>query len=208
MENLEIGKLHMLEQHRDAVHMAIAPAVAGERMRPGMHVGFHEGKAYNSIAKFIGIVDPFLDDSGVKKVDKFWVFLYPGSITSLRHEWTHPSFQDDPVAQPAPISDAEREAARHVAERLTNSGEHWLREFCRNGDCLNYEQLIDAIKNGESISAEDEYGDRFSIRIGDEYISVGGTDAHGTIPDEFWDHVEAVTGKKQLKRPTYFSCSC
>jgi len=37
---------------------------------------------------------------------------------------------------------------------------------------------------------------------------VGGKDASGSIPDEVWEHVEAVTGKKQEIRPSYFSCSC
>lgn len=63
---------------------------------------------------------------------------------------------------------------------------------------------MEAIKNGSYDSEDGEWG----ITINDEYISVGGSDAHGSIPPEFWDHVEAVTGKKQELRPAYFSCSC
>src|ERR1700742_704055 len=115
MENLEIGKIHKEEQHRDAVHMAIAPAVAGEMLPAGKHISLVDGKAFGSGTP-IGIVDPFLMDV-VRKGQKFWIFLYPGSITSLRHEWTHPAFQDNPVAEPAPITEAELEQARHVANR-------------------------------------------------------------------------------------------
>ena len=59
MENLEIGKIHEKEQNRDAVHMAIAPVVAGERLRAGKHIAIVDGKAFASLTP-IGIVDPFL----------------------------------------------------------------------------------------------------------------------------------------------------
>lgn len=31
----------------------------------------------------------------MKSVQSCWVFLYPQSITSLRHEWTHPAFAEN-----------------------------------------------------------------------------------------------------------------
>lgn len=42
------------------------------------------------------------------------------------------------------------------------------------------------------------------------YIHFDGQDAHAEIPDEFWNHMEVVTGMKFEgdDRATGFSCSC
>jgi hypothetical protein len=39
----------------------------------------------------IGIVDPFLDQP-VRPGEEFWVFVYPNTITGMRHYWQHPAF--------------------------------------------------------------------------------------------------------------------
>jgi hypothetical protein len=76
---------------RDAVHVAIAPVVAGEALLPGTHVGLDaDGKAIKT-GSHIGIVDPFLANP-VSAGGRFWLLLYPNSITSLRHDWSHPAF--------------------------------------------------------------------------------------------------------------------
>lgn len=78
---------------RDAVHIAVAPAKCGPKwLYPAQRVIIKNGYAWSAEGeKGAGIVDPFLDDS-VRQGQNFFVFLDPGSITSLRHEWTHPAF--------------------------------------------------------------------------------------------------------------------
>lgn len=84
------------DRRRDAIHIAIAPVTAAVRLAPGDHVGFfREGNldlfAHCDRSRTIGIVDPFLT-ADVEPGQRFWLFLYPGTVTGLRHVWTHPAF--------------------------------------------------------------------------------------------------------------------
>lgn len=78
------------DARRDAIHVAVAPVEAAEDLLPGQHVGLVAGRA-SAEAESIGVVDPFLT-SPVLKGQRFWLFLYPNTVTSLRHVWTHPAF--------------------------------------------------------------------------------------------------------------------
>lgn len=83
------------DKRRDAIHVALAPATANEDLNPGDHIGFAEEKNIELFGKCenpIGIVDPYLKDQ-VKKGQSFWMFLYPETVTSLRHVWTHPAYK-------------------------------------------------------------------------------------------------------------------
>lgn len=87
----EVGKL--IEDNaarRDAIHVAVAPVEAAEDLLPGQHVGLVVGKASAGVEP-IGVVDPFLTAT-ILKGQRFWLFLYPNTVTSLRHVWTHPAF--------------------------------------------------------------------------------------------------------------------
>ena len=93
------------ERRRDAVHVAIAPVTAATTVSPGQHIGLVEDGNTDLVGPCdhnIGIVDPFLSHD-VQPGQRFWMMLYPGSITSLRHIWTHSTFSS---------------AAAHIREKL------------------------------------------------------------------------------------------
>lgn len=103
MEAPQLGKLIDGPAGRDAVHVAVAPVEAGSEMWPGDQVGIGaDGKAYDAMCEEIvsvGIADPFLTKQ-IKRGDKFWLCLYPGTVTSLRHIWTSPYFKTTPPQLP------------------------------------------------------------------------------------------------------------
>lgn len=91
---IEFGKLITDKQERDAIHIAVAPVVAHCILNPGQHIGFikDDNRTVSYMAgKKIGIVDPFIPRV-IAAGEEFWMFLYPNTITSLRHDWSHPEF--------------------------------------------------------------------------------------------------------------------
>ncbi|MCE9607698.1 MAG: hypothetical protein K8U03_22650 [Planctomycetia bacterium] len=82
------------DRRRDAVHVPVAAVMAATRLTPGQHVGLTQEGNIEMVGpcdRPIGIVDPFLTKD-VEPGERFWLFIYPGSITGLRHIWTHSAF--------------------------------------------------------------------------------------------------------------------
>lgn len=172
---------------RDAIHLAVEPVIAGEALDPGEPILLRDGKAFACLVEnALGIVDPFLR-STVRPEQRFWLVVMPRQITSLRHVWEHPAFPPSEMG-----IDAKAEATAHILR--TFESQKWLKEFCSRSDCPDYHTLmaaaIDHAQNG-----------------GGEYLHFD-EDAHGDIPPEFWDHLEAVTGVRAENPAAYFSCSC
>ena len=94
-EDLGLGNLITEPRHRDAVHVAVAPVVAGVELTPGMHVGLI-GDDLETVGpdaeRHVGVVDPFLT-APVQPGERCWLLVYPGTITYLRHTWSHPAFR-------------------------------------------------------------------------------------------------------------------
>jgi hypothetical protein len=90
-----IGELCHDNARRDAIHFAVAPVVAAERVRPGQHVSLTLDKYQHATSlnptQRVGVVDPFLRED-VEQGQRFWLMLYPNTVTSLRHVWSHPAF--------------------------------------------------------------------------------------------------------------------
>ncbi|MCA9067276.1 MAG: hypothetical protein KDA84_00025 [Planctomycetaceae bacterium] len=81
------------ETRRDAIHIAVAPVTAVCDLEPGQDIGFVRGnrESVGPCENPIGIVDPFLKDT-IKAGQRFWLFLYPNTVTGMRHFWKHPAF--------------------------------------------------------------------------------------------------------------------
>lgn len=89
MDQPKLGELlGPADLDRDAIHIAIAPCTAAMNLSSGVPVG-----ADGTQNAPVGIVDPFLTVP-VRPGDRFYIFLYPNTITSLKHLWTHPDFDD------------------------------------------------------------------------------------------------------------------
>jgi hypothetical protein len=88
---------HLLDEDyndRDAIHIAVYPAVARGFLEPAAPVHLVEGGRADNCSRnsgdCIGIVDPYLRRQ-VRPGQRFFVFLMPNTITSLRHVWTLPA---------------------------------------------------------------------------------------------------------------------
>lgn len=190
-----LGTLIDENQKRDAIHLAVIPAIAGQDLAPGSHVDVESGIAKaTGVGLGVGIIDPFLKHD-VRKGQRFWLVIYPRQITSLRHVWTHPAFPEE-SAQP------------EVKQFTKEESEAWLRNFCEHADCPGYDDTI-AVALGENPQLADSEWYGASTNDG-EYLFFSGRDGHGDIPPEFWDHLEVVSGKKipPHMRARHFSCSC
>jgi len=89
------------DRRRDAIHLAVVPVTASVPLNPGDHVGFATEDRREIVGPSdepLGIVDPFLTQA-VKPGDRFWLYLYPNTITGMRHIWSHPAFRARPISK-------------------------------------------------------------------------------------------------------------
>lgn len=141
MKKLELlGHLVVAQNlgQKDAVHIATFAVKAGELLKPATHVYLKDGVAFETSRpnKSIGIVDPFLKND-VEENQIFNLCLYPGSITSLAHVWTHPLIKD---------------SDNLPSQKQTS--ENWLRTYAirmntYDGPEEAYQRLLDGIRTNE-----------------------------------------------------------
>lgn len=184
--DIGIGRIIEGEAFRDAIHVAVAPVVSDEKLWPGQRVGLAEGSndKVSALGAAIGVVDPFLKDA-VYPGTRFYLFLLPGSITSLRHEWTHPAFEATPLKPDVAAS------------------KQWIVVFADSlGGDDDGPMTFDRLMEG---------ADRYVAYS--DYLVQHGSQSWGDLPyemvEQFWRHYEVVRGKK-VEDPAaiFFSCSC
>ena len=91
-----LGGIPQTEGERDAVHVSVIAMQAGATLRPSQRVGVERGLAVPTNTP-IGLVDPFRADE-IRTGEYFWMFMLPGTVSDLRHEWSHPDLVD-PMAE-------------------------------------------------------------------------------------------------------------
>lgn len=210
MSDTMVGDVLTGNPERDAIHIAVAPVIAHERLYPGMHIGllYNNPDDQNTVAsqaveKKIGIVDPFLSRY-VEPGEKFWMFLYPYTITGLKHVWTHPVF--DKATEPlktmksgtARVSTKdEKEKKEDPDEDPVAKSKKWIEDWATS-HMIFYEELM----RNAAACAHDTSGWFF--------WSEGGRFEGYYLPEEFWHHYEIVKGTKvpEENKRSFFSCSC
>lgn len=164
------------EIYRDAIHIAIAPIIAGEDLFPGTHVAVVGEKAFSSGTP-IGVVDPFLWKK-VMKDERFYLLLYPKTITNLRHEWIHPAF---PINHPK------------TTQQGINPHEEWIRNWAEEIS-VGYQDLINS---AHSYIDSDEYMVRGGL--------LEGVNVKEGFWEHFEKLTGKSLGNKEEH---FFSCSC
>ena len=184
----KFGEVITGTQHPDAIHIAVCPVIAAEKLSPGAHIKFvnvlnagpncHVASAKS---KTIGVVDPYLTED-VKPGQTFWMFLYPNTITGLRHSWTHPAFSTELKVVETPVTSK------------ISPHEIWLRGYAESNG-LSFDALLTAAEN--------------YLAHGD-YISDGGRWEGEYVGEDFWAHYGHYTGNfvREEDQGSFFSCSC
>lgn len=206
MMDPQFGKLVPSDfpDERDAIHIATAAVFAETDLNPGDHVGLTTEAAdvmgRSEIAP-LGIVDPFLLEP-VKKGERFWVFLYPGTIRSLRHNWSHPAF------------DKKQQLVQALRETIHDKR---MKAFAASLPYKGYEEEYDPVSRsfkvtepGTPRTVEEVLAHAIAYATDGCYWSEGGVfEGQGLYP-EFWTDFEVLTGVScpENERYSFFSCAC
>jgi len=190
MDDLNLGKIITGNPGRDAIHIAVLPVIVAEfRIYPGTSVTFSNPDRHEVVTasdnNAIGIIDPFLTDE-VKRGQKCWVFLYPNTVTGLRHHWEHPD-----IPEPQPEAEVDKNEVFRILK--TGAEQKWLTTFANEQVNMSYPELMNML---------DEY-----VRTGESH-HLSGIDTPYGHEKKLWDCYEAVKGVKVPDRSIPFTCSC
>ena len=132
---VDLGKPAPEGSARDAIHVAVVSVVAGgQRLRPGQRIHI-DGE--NAVAAVPGnaIVDPWLIGHASPGT-RVWAFMHPGTVTDLRHEWSHPDVGTEIAQKPQ----AEVQAFAEQAAR------NWIQKYISDHTGRSVEQTVEDAK--------------------------------------------------------------
>jgi hypothetical protein len=186
-----LGTVLRGDELRDAVHLAVVPITnAGSYI---LHPGQHVNAKGEPAEPFVGIVDPFLPFR-VYPNQTFWLVLYPRTITSLKHVWTHPAFPDAETFERATdgfIADGPISEDQLSPEEQKRLSEEYLKDRA-DGLGISYGELLRAL----------EVANPYGVCIGEEL------EGDVRIEPELKEHAERVLGRKLPDLGDYFRCAC
>lgn len=194
-----LGHLITPDEVRDAVHIACLPAICSPiSLSVGVNVCYVDGKGFApqpNGPKPIGIVDPFLTKQ-VHPGERFWIMLYPRTITGLRHIWTHPDLPD--LEEGQALTDSSTEVAFSLLEEKVakekDEARRYLQEeatFCG----MDFDTLMNAAERFRE-TGETHYTYNDDIWLRNE--------------KNFWRCYEIYTGKEVSpdRIESFFRCAC
>lgn len=218
-----LGKIHLYNEKRDAIHLGVEPVEAGEELCAGEHIYLKDGVAYgvftNRSAKPVGIVDPFLEKN-VEKGQRFWLVVYPRAITSLRHVWEHPDFPtgvevnahhnpEEFQVQLLPTPEEEHRARLLLGDPQAIARQ-WIEDYAnRLNDGAYDDDTCGRVTADELIETAMTNVEENGRGWGD-YLSKGGLLEGTSTSSEFWEQL-AILKEIDIpheKRNNFFSCSC
>ena len=190
---------------RDAIHVAVVPCYSDRVVFPSQGLFVVARQSENGLwftrlafrEPATGIVDPFLD-SAVQPGCSFWLCLYPGTVTSLRHRYSHPGVPEYNVPKIKPEVEEEEDRDLSIA---------WMRLF-----------VNEVVDNGYLAGYTKRFTYEDAIKAGYDYQSTGddmvfADDLNDDAPfEDYWKHWCVITGvpyTDSLKaEDAPFSCAC
>jgi hypothetical protein len=189
MHDVNIGCKPEPSAKRDAIHFAVAPVKSADRFLPGEHVGLNDKGEAAQVDNPIGIIDPFLKKA-VEPGEFVWIMLYPKTVTNLRHDWSHPAFE---------------QCEAHLAQKEKEASIEWLKIYAR--DNCPYD-----VESSETTADPDYPYKQFMANINSGSIFYNGSDLHGAKeldrPDELFHHLSIVLGRTVTADGFVYNCSC
>ncbi len=206
MDKTKLGESPEEHQGRDAVHIAVMPVTAAHNMRPGAHVGLDKnGEASEAASPLIGIIDPYfgtgmLDmlrqlgvDTAIAKGARHWLLLYPNTITSLSHVWSHPVV-DDVAPKSEPVALGKAASVAWLEGYVARTCPYYMPGEYHDQPTLHDAYLL------------------FMQRVAEGEIFHSGSDLHSAgdldDPEELFGHLSVVLGRKVGVDDFSYSCSC